>query len=110
MIGHQLNGFTILAAAPDSNFSLAILAKSNEDTYEPWVTSSVDMSQMPLPTSWGQGHYCQTLEDAAKDYLGRLKPNGVAAAYLNAEEWAKELAVFTLALDNLSTYLLTRRD
>lgn len=79
MIGHQLNGYTVLLAAPDGRQSWALLAQANEPvgytTGDKYVVSSVNVSQLPAPDNWGQGHYYATLHQAVEDYQARIFGN-----------------------------------
>lgn len=76
MIGHKLNGYTIMLAAPDGRDTWAILAQANEDprwpTGDKYVVSSINVADLPTPDHWGQGHYVPTLHAALFDYLNRI--------------------------------------
>lgn len=88
MIGHQLNGFTILAAAPETKDTWAILACGIDlDEYYQYVVSRVSVEQFPTPTSWGQGTYVRDVVEAITVYNERLATDrvtvGMALVALN---------------------------
>lgn len=75
MIGHRLNGHTIILAAPEGKNSWAILAVRDTFDHYPYVVSDVRNDQLPTPDHWGQGTYHHDPLEAVADYLGRIVTN-----------------------------------
>lgn len=88
MIGHRLNGCTIVAAAPaEMSGHYVILAVRNtpdgvpDGPGEPYATAWVHVSQMPNPAEWWTGHYFGRIEDAAEDFLARSAKEPIAIGF-----------------------------
>jgi hypothetical protein len=89
MIGHRMNGGTILAVAPaetaDHHVVLHVAHYAEKTQY---ATGLVHYSQMPAPTEWWVGNYFDRLEQAVEDFLARATtdPTHFAAEIAKASD------------------------
>lgn len=73
MIGHQLNGCTIVAAVPQTAGYYVVLAVRNEGhpdaPGDPYVVATMWAHDVPAPDHWNNGHYYQHFSAAVADFL-----------------------------------------
>jgi hypothetical protein len=89
LIGHRLNGCTIVAAAPATiRECFTILAVRNtpdgvpDGPGDPFVTATVHYTQVPTPEYWSNGHYLGRIEDAVEDFNERSTDDPLVHAAL----------------------------
>lgn len=93
MIGHKLNGATIIAAVPDVNRKgetvIVVEVPARPHMGLPWheYVTGVVASDNPTPTEWHAGHYFSESSDGGRNARARAM-----ADMLTRAGWAVEVA------------------